>query len=83
MEKLTSCGIKQLHEILKSEQDKNGELNQKLEKMVIPQEVQGIHTTQDEITTLSAILKLRETQWNQVESILETQKKKQRGKSII
>lgn len=46
---------------------------------MVPREVQGIHHTQEEINTLTAILTLRETQWRQIQVVMETQKDKQKG----
>ena len=82
MEKLTSCGINHLPEILKSEQGKNIELKEKLNDMIIPKEVHGIHITQEEISTLSSILKLRQKQWSQIQNVIEIQKQKQKGKKF-
>lgn len=48
-------------------------------RMELPREVRGIHVTQEEISTLGAVLKLRETQWGALQSEMEKQKRLQRG----
>jgi hypothetical protein len=82
LEKLTRCGIEKLPEILSSEQKKNSDLKENLMKMEIPKEVQAIHITQDELNTLNGILNLRQSQWENVQHIMETQKQKQKGDLI-
>ena len=64
---------------MKSEQVRNENLKDKLAAMEIPKEVQGIHMTQEEISTLRAILTLREKQWGQIKEIMESQRQKQKG----
>lgn len=79
LERLTHCGVDRLAELLGLERDKNAQLKQQLGQMELPREVQAIHVTQEELSTLGAVLKLRRAQWALVSSEMERQKLKQRG----